>query len=212
MTRTILAAAAALLLTAPLAAQTTDDANWEAYNDQKRNAWLATGIEALVPTVGHAYAGNWKRGLLPAAVGIGGYAVAFSVLDSCEGECTDSQNSQIGLAALVGIGGNIWGLISAYDTAATGTGSCGSGIGFRPTSPSGRFGTTVWSLRSRLDSDERTRCEARRDAGLRGREPALSRQARPRHGAGALETEGSEGQRSSGESSRCGQQKGRSGT
>lgn len=94
------------------------------YAEQKKEPWAAVGLEWLVPVVGHAYAGDAKRGLLPAAVSVGGIVVAVAGPKSCETEtsagvvweyCEAGSGAIIG--ALVFVGGRIWGMVSASRTA-----------------------------------------------------------------------------------------------
>jgi len=49
----------------PALAQETEESKTEAllkYQAQKKNPWIGVGAAWLIPTLGHAYAGNWKRG------------------------------------------------------------------------------------------------------------------------------------------------------
>ena len=82
---------------------------------------LAFYLELAVPVLGHVYAGDAIRGVVPAVVGLGGVGMIVagdSLLDSATGwdEFLEAGALWIlGIAAAVG--GKIWGLASAVDTA-----------------------------------------------------------------------------------------------
>ena len=81
-----------------------------------KSAVLAGVLEWLVPTVGFAYAGDWKRGLPPAAVTLAGvvlFAATFEFHIFSESEC----NGTCTIGLLMAAGGRIWGIIDAVDTA-----------------------------------------------------------------------------------------------
>ena len=48
------------------------------YRAQKKSEWGAWALEGLLPIVGHAYAGDAKRGVLPGVVALGGLAASMS--------------------------------------------------------------------------------------------------------------------------------------
>ena len=106
----ILAAALLIPVATPAAAQQRPDA-WDTYNAESRNEWAAVGLELIFPTLGHAYAGDWKRGILPGVVGIGGYATAIGIYATCDDGDTEVEGSvrtrshAPRMAALVGLGG-----------------------------------------------------------------------------------------------------------
>lgn len=77
---------------------------------KKRSAGAAVILEWLVPTAGHLYAGNWKKGVLPAATRMGGILIFATNLYS---ENTELQ--AVGL--IMGVGGTVWSLASAGRTA-----------------------------------------------------------------------------------------------
>ncbi len=77
------------------------------------SAAAAVGIEYLVPTLGHAYAGDWGRGVPPFIVSLMGGAIAVASVAGCG--CLDSSGVDAGLATL--LIGRLWGLYSAYQTA-----------------------------------------------------------------------------------------------
>jgi len=83
-------------------------------------AWLipvAAGfLEAFIPTAGFAYAGDWKRGLVPNAVRLGALVVVFSrsdflLADECDGDATCEAFSLVATAA------TIWAIVGAVQTA-----------------------------------------------------------------------------------------------
>lgn len=88
-----------------------DDAGW-------RNEWIAVGLEFYLPTVGHAYAGDWKRGIMPAAlrtIGLAGALYAYS---------TDCYSDDSFCGWGLGVGGTVaffsgwvWSCVSAHRTA-----------------------------------------------------------------------------------------------
>ena len=74
----------------------------------------AAALEYLVPTLGHAYAGDWERGLPPALLLAGGVVWSLSGYSSCVEErgCT-----QVISGAVLAAAGKLWGLFSAVETA-----------------------------------------------------------------------------------------------
>ena len=90
----------------------------------------AIGLELILPVLGHAYAGDAKRGILPAIVHVGGFATLILValenigdfpLGDLFGEEENSGGNGLdarvyaGLAAF--LGGKVWGVVSAARTA-----------------------------------------------------------------------------------------------
>ncbi len=62
------------------------------------------------PTVGYAYAGDWKGGLLPNTVRVSGtFVYLASDTNNCQAVCT------VGL--LAGVGGTVWAIVGAARTA-----------------------------------------------------------------------------------------------
>ncbi len=97
-----------VLLSAPTggAAQSVDTVHIA----ESRSALLSGVLEWLVPTVGYAYAGDWKGGLLPNTVRIGGtIAYLASDANNCEAVCT--------AGLLAGVGGTVWAIVGAAKTA-----------------------------------------------------------------------------------------------
>lgn len=81
---------------------------------------VAVGLEYLFPTLGHAYAGDWVRGVPPFAVSLAGVTVAAVAIIECQ--CLfDAPSPATGIAITAGlltaVAGRIWGLYSAYRTA-----------------------------------------------------------------------------------------------
>ena len=105
------------------------------YETQKKSSGRAFLYEFLLPIAGHAYAGNARAGVLPAAAvvaGLAGAAFGFSTEDQCDAQereirtstsvsfhysltCESVYRSQaLGVAGLIVLaGGRIWGLVSA---------------------------------------------------------------------------------------------------
>lgn len=105
--------AVGFLLTAPVltAQDAGGDANtWARYNAEKKGEAQAAVIEAFIPILGHSYAGNTSKGYLPAAVSVGGLVVMFA-------GSADLDAGMISLGYLGYLGGRVWGIVSAYQTA-----------------------------------------------------------------------------------------------
>ena len=87
---------------------------WELYNTQKKYPLLAAGA-SIVPTLGHAYAGDWERGLPFLGAEIAG--IALIVIEANE---QDPNKQDLG-RALVGVYvffvATVWESIDAYLTA-----------------------------------------------------------------------------------------------
>ena len=92
----------------------------------------AIGLELILPVLGHAYAGDAKRGILPAVVHVAGFATLILVAVENIGDFplgdlfseSEEENSggngldarmYVGLAAF--LGGKVWGVVSAARTA-----------------------------------------------------------------------------------------------
>lgn len=87
-------------------AQSSTDA-WTKYNAEKKSELTAGVLEWLIPVVGHAYAGDAERGLLPAGVSVGGLVLIFA----------SGGESGLITAGLLGyLVGRIWGIVSAVQT------------------------------------------------------------------------------------------------
>lgn len=86
----------------------TNDA-WQRYNAEKKSEIAAVLLEEI-PLLGHAYAGDIKRGYVPAAVSGGGIAIYIV------GAAADNGYIAV-LGGLIYAGSRIWGMISAYNTA-----------------------------------------------------------------------------------------------
>ena len=81
-------------------------------DDSRRSAGLAVLLEWFVPTVGHAYAGNWKRGLLPNAVRVSGGVLLSSALLHGDLSTGTFEAGVIMMAA-----GTVWAMARAGKTA-----------------------------------------------------------------------------------------------
>ncbi|HLL45822.1 MAG TPA: hypothetical protein VK399_03905 [Longimicrobiaceae bacterium] len=108
-------AALALLAAAPLAAQTPADTLPPGRPAvHRRSPLLAGAVEYLVPTLGHAYAGDWERGLPPAGVTVLGAAGVVAGF----GDCLDETGCDLFLAGIATFAaGKLWGIWSAVDAA-----------------------------------------------------------------------------------------------
>ena len=83
-----------------------------------RSEFLAELLEALVPLAGHAYAGDWTRGVFPTMVRVAGGAVAIAHHDFCILWCStdDGDIRWFTAGAAVYLGGTLWGVVSARRT------------------------------------------------------------------------------------------------
>lgn len=80
----------------------------------RKSAAAAFGLELVLPIVGHAYAGNARRGILPAVFYVGGF-VGLLAQAGDDGFIESGAGAYAALGAL--LGGRIWGLVSAVRTA-----------------------------------------------------------------------------------------------
>ena len=83
---------------------------WVKYNAEKKSEFAAGGLEFLIPIVGHAYAGDAGRGVIPAVVSVGGIVVLVA-------GASDLNATVATLGYLAYLGGRIWGIVSAVNTA-----------------------------------------------------------------------------------------------
>lgn len=113
--RALLPYAALALLAAPLAAQVpADTLPAERSAPPTRSLLLAGAAEYLVPTLGHAYAGDWERGVPPAGLALLGAAAAVAGF----GDCVDETGCDLFLAGIAtAAAGKLWGIWSAVDAA-----------------------------------------------------------------------------------------------
>ncbi len=83
---------------------------WNKYQAEKKSELTAGVLEFLIPVVGHAYAGNAGKGVVPAVVSVGGLVVAIVGAGNLD--------YTIALLGYLGyLGGRIWGIVSAVQTA-----------------------------------------------------------------------------------------------
>ena len=107
---------------------------------------MAFAMELVVPVLGHAYAGDAKRGIAPAVVHVAGYGLigygvsrAFDCLLCGSGSGNDNTDGIIivtGVAAAVV--GKVWGLVSIASTVRDRNAS----LVVEPT-PNGQFGVGI---------------------------------------------------------------------
>ena len=107
------------------------DARWLRYEDERKEPWIAVGAAWVIPSVGHAYAGDWGRGfpfLLAdiACIGIAATGIqqkkTSTTSDSPGGAYTiSSTKTEYTGAFYVGVSlllvARIWEYIDAYNTA-----------------------------------------------------------------------------------------------
>lgn len=119
-----------LFLHSPVAvlAQESNSDAFARYQLEKKDELTAFLLEAFVPIVGHAYAGDVNAGLIPAGVSAAGIVAMIvggripTTARSCFlGECVETtvysaNPTVITLGLLVYLGGRTWGVISALDT------------------------------------------------------------------------------------------------
>ena len=105
----------------------------------RKDPFVAAGLELVLPILGHAYAGNAKRGILPNAVSLGGFVGLVARIDPLGSSEADALDYAL-LAAF--LGGRIWAIVSAAGTANDHNRSLSSGnanLSLLPT-PDGRLG------------------------------------------------------------------------
>ncbi|MCR4417745.1 MAG: hypothetical protein NUV92_08380 [Ignavibacteria bacterium] len=92
--------------------------NLDRYNLEKKEPALAGVLEAIVPLVGHAYAGDINRGVVPTLISAGGLVLYFISLSSISLTSDFSSSlSTASLGLLIYAGGRIYGIVSAVNTA-----------------------------------------------------------------------------------------------
>ena len=86
------------------------------YESQKKDPWIAAGLAFIVPTAGHAYDGDWTRGLLFLIPE--GAALALTIYGSTGSRASGGSP---GAAGLIGVGllsvVKVWETIDAAQTA-----------------------------------------------------------------------------------------------
>ena len=97
-----------------LAQEMDTDTKWRLYNAESKNPWLAVVAAWLLPTMGHAYAGNWGRGLPFLGAEAAGLALMMSSISSTG---SSVNTSQYGLGLGVLLVARIWEYFDAYATA-----------------------------------------------------------------------------------------------
>ena len=83
--------------------------------DQK-SLHVAAGLELFLPIFGHAYAGNAVKGILPAAISLGGAVTVATSLDE-DGEIEEDKETRAGIGAIFVLASRVWGVWSAVKTA-----------------------------------------------------------------------------------------------
>ena len=97
------------------AQQSSSSDAWLKYNADKKSELTAGLLEALIPIVGHAYAGNATKGIIPLVVSVGG--IAAMIVGGSNSSSLTTTTSTVAIGALAYLGGRIWGIISAVNTA-----------------------------------------------------------------------------------------------
>ena len=120
------------LLRSPLAPQA----------QERKSPEVAAGLELVLPILGNAYAGNAKRGILPAILRVGGL-VAVIAADNVNGYMPDENDTQETIGIVAWVGGLVWGVVTAVRTANAHNRSLSSGnanLSLHPT-PDGGLAT-----------------------------------------------------------------------
>ena len=103
------------LVGSSLAEEMNIDTKWRLYNAESKSPWLAVGAAWFVPTLGHAYAGDWIKGL----PFLGAEAVGIALMIS--GASQPSGTGGMGTTSTIGfwtvIVARIWEYVDAYGTA-----------------------------------------------------------------------------------------------
>ena len=123
----------ALLVGAPARAQAPGEATSTdpPAGTDTRSPLLAGVLEWVVPTVGYAYAGAWRRGLVPNSVRVGGLVLAAWQFNGGTGGADVDRCPSACVVGLIGaVAGTVWAVAGAARTAAS-RGQAGS----IPTSP-----------------------------------------------------------------------------
>ena len=77
-------------------------------------------VHPLIPLLGHWYAGDVKRGLLPTVVNIGGLALfipCVNLLGAGASNCSGTRDDIALVGALAFVSGWVWRMVSAHNTA-----------------------------------------------------------------------------------------------
>ena len=72
-------------------------------------------VHPVIPLLGHWYAGDVKRGLLPTVVNLGGLPLALMCI--MDAYCSDARASLAVVGGLAFFGGWAWRMVSAYNMA-----------------------------------------------------------------------------------------------
>ena len=71
---------------------------------------VAVGLEVVIPILGHGYAGNAKKGILPALTTFGGYVAIATTLND-EGEIKEDKEGVAAAGAALAVAGRVWALM-----------------------------------------------------------------------------------------------------
>lgn len=108
-----------LCMAGPVAAQEIQD-TVDQVQDGMKSPGVALLLEAhpFIPLLGHWYAGDVKRGILPTVVNLGGLPLALMCLDIIgDSGCSDTQDMISAAGAIAFFAGWAWRMSSAHGTA-----------------------------------------------------------------------------------------------
>ncbi len=83
---------------------------------ERKSPFVAAGLELVLPILGNGYAGNAKRGILPAILRVGGVVTVAAAADET-GFIPEEKSTQAWIGLAAGVGGTVWGIVSAVRTA-----------------------------------------------------------------------------------------------
>ena len=84
----------------------------------EKSVGAAVALEWLIPIAGHAYAGDWKRGILPTVPRLGGLVLAIDQYESRSiGFSLSGCNDLSAFGLIAATVGSVWAYVSAAHTA-----------------------------------------------------------------------------------------------
>lgn len=101
-------------LTSQATAESVQERNIVVVQPLKSKA-VAAGLELVLPVLGNGYAGDARRGVLPALVSMSGFA-ALLTSGNDEGDAKDGQERQALVGSLLYFSGRVWGVVAAVKT------------------------------------------------------------------------------------------------
>lgn len=112
----------ALLVTGPAWAQATDGTGTgdPPATSRSPNPLVAGVVEWVVPTVGYAYAGDWRKGLVPNTVRVGGLVLFATQVNSAARSSEEDRCPSACVAGFILAGvGTVWAVVGAASTASS---------------------------------------------------------------------------------------------